>query len=189
MGIKAKVKPKRLKKARYAIRNVSKKDLSNIIKEFDKLPYKSYERRRPKHELTNSHFYLARQLAKCMTRAHVLNLHVYPLRTEMTSTKQIPTSQVCSTDKSKLKELLVDETLLQIFSTNEDESKGTIVDKCSMDEDESECVRKNINKQKDSKNEAEYEESSGTDEVPSYFNIFECVRNILNRTDMTYDQE
>ena len=55
-------------------------------------------------------------------------------------------------------------------------------------EDESECVHKNINKQKDTNNEAEYEDSSVTDEVPSYFNIFECGRNILNRLDRTYEQ-
>ena len=41
---------------------------------------------------------------------------------------------------------------------------------------------------KDARNEAEYEEYSVTDEVPSYFNIFECGRNILNRLDVTYEQ-
>ena len=46
----------------------------------------------------------------------------------------------------------------------------------------------NINKQKGAKNEAEYEEYSVTDEVPSYFNIFECGRNILNRLDVTYER-
>ena len=66
----------RRKKARYAIRNVSKKDLSNIIREFDKWPYKSYDRRRPKNEPTTSSFYLARQLAKCMMRADSFNSHV-----------------------------------------------------------------------------------------------------------------
>ena len=45
---------------------------------------------------------------------------------------------------------------------------------------------KNINKQKYAKNETKYEESSVTDEVPSYFNIFECGRNILNIFDLTY---
>ena len=47
---------------------------------------------------------------------------------------------------------------------------------------------KNINKQKDAKNETEYEESSVTDEVPSYFNIFKCGRNILNILDVKYEQ-
>ena len=46
----------------------------------------------------------------------------------------------------------------------------------------------NINKQKDSKNEAEYEESSVTHEVPSYFQIFKCGKNILNIIDVTYER-
>ena len=64
-------------------------------------------------------------------------------------------------------------TLLQICSTDEDESEGIIVDNCSMEENESKCVHHNINRQKDAKNEAEYEEYSVTDTVPIYFNIFE----------------
>ena len=36
--------------------------------------------------------------------------------------------------------------------------------------------------------DAEYEESSITKEVPSYFNIFECGKNILDRLDVTYEQ-
>ena len=63
-------------------------DLSNIIREFEKLTYKSYERRRPKHEPTDSYFYLAIQISKCMMRADTLNSHIYPVRTEMTGTKK-----------------------------------------------------------------------------------------------------
>ena len=62
----------------YDIVNVSKKYLSKIIREFEKLPYKSYEKKRPKHEPTDSYFYLSRQLAKFMTRAGVINSHVHP---------------------------------------------------------------------------------------------------------------
>ena len=36
LGIKAKVRPQKCKKAEYAIGNVSKKDLSKIIREFEK---------------------------------------------------------------------------------------------------------------------------------------------------------
>ena len=50
----AKARPKRYKKTRYAIVNVSKKDLSMVIREFDKLSYNNYEKRRPKHEPTDS---------------------------------------------------------------------------------------------------------------------------------------
>ena len=88
-----------------------------------------------------------------MMRYYALNSHVYHVRMEMTVTKNISTSYVCSTDECELKEFLLDETLSQICSTDEDESKGIIVDKFSTEEDESECVYKNIHKQKDAKNE------------------------------------
>ena len=62
LGFKAEVRPNKYKKARYAIGNVSKKEFSKIISEFEKLPYESYKKRRPKHELTHSYFYLARHI-------------------------------------------------------------------------------------------------------------------------------
>ena len=68
---------------------------SKIIKEFENLPYKGYVRKSPKHETTESYFYLARQLAKCMTRADALNSHVEPVITETTGTEQIIISHVC----------------------------------------------------------------------------------------------
>ena len=135
LGLKAKTRPNKYKKARYAIRNFNKKDLSNIISEFEKLPYESYDKKRPKHESTDSYFYLARQLAECMMRVDALNSDNYPARTEMTVKKHIPTLHVCSTYKSEFKEFLVDETLSQICSTDEDESKGIIIDECSTEED------------------------------------------------------
>ena len=58
-GIKAKSRPKKSKKKRYVIGNVSNKDLSKIIREFDKLPYKSYERSKTELEHTDSYFYLS----------------------------------------------------------------------------------------------------------------------------------
>ena len=70
-------------------------------------------------------------------RSDALNSHGYPVRTEMTATKQIPTLQVCSTDESELKEFRVDETLLRICSMDEDESKGITVDKFFTKDDES----------------------------------------------------
>ena len=41
---------------------------------------------------------------------------------------------------------------------------------------------------KHANNGIEYEESSVTNEVQSYFNIYKCGRNILNRIDMAYEQ-
>ena len=74
-------KAAKIKKAWYAIENVSKKDHSKIIRDFAKLPY---EKKRPKHEPTDSYFYLSRQIVKCMIRADALNLHGYGSYTEMT---------------------------------------------------------------------------------------------------------
>ena len=159
MGLKAKAGPKKYKKARYAIRNFSNKDLSNIIREFEKPPYESYERKSPKNEPTDSYFYQARQLENFMMRADSLNVHVYPVIREMTDMKQIPTLQIYSKDGSKLKESLVDKTWLQIYYTNVEESIGIIVYECYMEEDKSECINKNINKQRNANNEADYEES------------------------------
>ena len=51
---KAKVRPQKYKKARYAIGNVSKKGLSKIIKEFEKIEKLPYEKKRSKHEPTDS---------------------------------------------------------------------------------------------------------------------------------------
>ena len=60
LGLKAKERLKKYKKSRYSIRNINMKELSNIIREFEKLPYKIYESRRPKYDPTGSYFYLAR---------------------------------------------------------------------------------------------------------------------------------
>ena len=128
LGIKAKARPNKYKKERQSIGNVSKKDLSKVIREFEKLPYEIYERKRPKHEPTGSYFYLSRHISKCMIRADALNSHIYPVRMEMTATKNIPTSYICSTGERKLKELPVGKTLLQICSTDKGESKGIVVD-------------------------------------------------------------
>ena len=135
---KDKVRHNIYKKASYSIRNVSKKDLSKIIREFEKLPYESYEKKRPKHEPTDSYFYLARQLAKCMMRADALNWHSYGGYTETTA----PSSNICSTDEDESKLIIVHKTLLQSCSANEEKSKqsivnGTLLQNYSVDVDES----------------------------------------------------
>ena len=79
----------------YAIGNVSKKDLSIIIREFETFEKLPNEKKRPKHEPTDSYFYLARHLAKCMMRADTINWHNYGGYTEMTD----PSSNVYSTNE------------------------------------------------------------------------------------------
>ena len=69
LGFNTKSRLQKYKKARYAIRNVSEKDSYKIIREFEKFEKLSYEKKRPKHEPTESYSHLARQLAKCMMRS------------------------------------------------------------------------------------------------------------------------
>ena len=83
-------------------------------------------------------------------------------------------SQSCSTNEGESKRSIVNKTLLQNYSRDVDEL-------CSADKDISEYT---IKEQKD----AEYKESSVTKEVLSYFNIFEYGGNILDRLDVTYKQ-
>ena len=61
MGLKT-VRRSKKKKARYDITNVSLKDISNIIKEFEKLLYKGYVRKRSKYVPTDNYFYLENSL-------------------------------------------------------------------------------------------------------------------------------
>ena len=72
---------KKKKKSRYAINNFSTKDLPRIIKDFEILPYKGYVRKRPKHEPSDSYFYLAKQISSFMMRSDAFNLHIHPVRT------------------------------------------------------------------------------------------------------------
>ena len=58
LGFKTKARSRRYKKARYAIGNVIEKDLYKIIKEFENIDKIPYEKKRPKHELTDSYFHL-----------------------------------------------------------------------------------------------------------------------------------
>ena len=87
------------------------------MKEFEKLPYESYEKKTPKHEPTDGYFYQPRQLAKCIMRADALNLHVYPVRTERTN----PSSHVYFTDEDESKGIIVNENLSQTCSMEDDE--------------------------------------------------------------------
>ena len=73
LGFRTKANLQKYKKAKYAIRNVNEKDISKIIKKFEKIEKLPYEKKRPKHEPTESYFRLARQLAKCMIRSDNLN--------------------------------------------------------------------------------------------------------------------
>ena len=59
-------KVEKYKKARYAIVNVRMKDLSIIIKEFEKIVNVPYLKRIPKHEPTPSYYHLVGCIAECI---------------------------------------------------------------------------------------------------------------------------
>ena len=109
------IRSKKYKKARYSITDVSIKDLSNIIKEFEKFPYKCYVQKSPNHEPTDSYFYLARHIAKCMMRVDVLNSHVDPVRKEMTGKQQIWISHICDSYKKESKRYLRKNLISSMF--------------------------------------------------------------------------
>ena len=58
MGIKTIIRSMKTKKARFAINEVSIKDLSNIMKEFKDFPYEGYVKKRYKHMSTESYLCL-----------------------------------------------------------------------------------------------------------------------------------
>ena len=99
LDFKTKVRSRKYKKARYAIGNVSEKELLKIIKEFEKIGKIPYEKKRPKHEPNPSYFHLVKQLAKCMMRSDQLNWHDHGSYAEKTA----PSSNVNVTDKDESK--------------------------------------------------------------------------------------
>ena len=158
LGFKTKVWSQKYKKSRYAIGNVSEKDISKISKDFEKIEKLPYEKKRPKHEPTNSYFHLVREIAKCMMISDNLNWYGHSGYTKMAA----PYLNVNVTNEIKSKHSIVNEKLSQSGSTNENKSKCSIVNEpllqkcsakenklCSTNEDESECSNE---KQKDANN-------------------------------------
>ena len=85
LAFKTKVRSQKYKKSRYAIRNISKKDLSEIIKEFEKIGKVPYLKRIPKHEPTSSYYHLVRCIVECMMRSDEHNRHVHGSYAEETA--------------------------------------------------------------------------------------------------------
>ena len=60
MAINTKERSKKYKKARYAIGNISMKEISKILNELETIEKLPYEKKRPKHEPTNIYPYPGR---------------------------------------------------------------------------------------------------------------------------------
>ena len=109
----------------YDIGYFSKKDLSNITKEFEKIEKLPYEKKRTKHEPTESYFHLARHLEKCMMRSDNLNWHDHGGYTEMTA----PYLNVNVTDEEESKRIIVHKSISENCYTDVSESKLNIFNK------------------------------------------------------------
>ena len=166
LGFNKKTGPKKYKKERYAIGNFSKKELSKIIKEFEKIEKPPYKKKRTKHEPTDSYFHLARHLAKCMMISDKLNCNDHGGYTEMAA----PSLNVNVTDEDKSKRIIVHKSLSKNCSTGVSKSKRNIVNKNVSQKNPPEVSEYTITELKDK----DYKESSVTKEVKSYFNILEC---------------
>ena len=68
------------KKERFDITNLSLKDISKIIKEFEDFTAKGYVRKRSKKKPNGSNLYPARQIEKCMVR---FNMRIGSVRTQI----------------------------------------------------------------------------------------------------------
>ena len=108
MAFKTKVRSPKYKKARYALVNVSMKELSNIIKEFEKIVKVPYLKRIPKHEPTSSYYHVVRCIAEGMMRYDEHNRNVHGSYAEETA----PSSNVNDTDEDESKEIIVHKNLL-----------------------------------------------------------------------------
>ena len=86
--------------------------------------------------------------------------------------------------KDESKRIIVHEGLSHSCSTNKNESKRSIANKTLSQKNSANGSKYTITEKKDE----EYKESTFTKEVPSYFNICECGRNLLYRLDVMYER-
>ena len=137
--LKTKVRSKKYKKARYAIGNISMKDHSNIIKDFDKIVKVPYVKRIPKHEPTSSYCHIVRFIAECMMRSDEHNRHMHGSHEEETDSSL----NVNVTDEDESKQIILHETLLENLSMDVRESECNIVHK-TLSQKNSSDVQTNV---------------------------------------------
>ena len=77
LAFNTKLRSQKYKKAKYSIGNVSKKELSNIIKDFENIVNVPYVKSIHKHEPTSSYYHLVRGITECMmiSDEHNRNVH------------------------------------------------------------------------------------------------------------------
>ena len=111
-----------IKRIHQTIGNFSKRDVSRIIKDFEKIEKLLYDNNRPKHEPTDSYFHLVRQIVKCMMRSDKLNRHDHG---SYAVNNALP-SNVNATNEDESKEIIMHETLSENNSKDVSESECNI---------------------------------------------------------------
>ena len=134
----------------------------------------------PKRDPASSYYHLVGCIAECMLRYDEYNRHVHGGYAEETA----PSSNVKDTDKDESKEIIVHETLLENLSMDVSESECNIVHETLPQKNSSDVPTNVITELKYDK----HIEPSVSDKGSSYFNIFECGRNLLNQLDVTYQR-
>ena len=104
------------------------KDLSNIIKELEKIIKLPYVKRIPKHIPTSIYYNLVGCIAECMLRCGEENHHVHNGYAEENS----PSSNVNDTDQDESKETIMYEPLSENLSMDVSESECNIVHETSL---------------------------------------------------------
>ena len=115
-----------------------------------------------------------------MMRSDEHNRHVHGSYAEETS----PPSNVNVTDEDESKESIVHDILSENRSKEVGTSECNIVHETLLQNNSADVPDNFITELKDD----EHIEPSVTVKVTSYFNIFECVRNLLDQLDVTYQR-
>ena len=115
-----------------------------------------------------------------MMRSDKFNRHDHGSYTKMTA----PSSNINVTDEDESKESIVHETLSYNDSKAVSKSERNIVNKTLLQNNSADVPENTITELKDE----EHKDHSVTEKVTSYFNIFECGSNILDRLDVTYQR-
>ena len=156
------------------------RDFSNIIKEFETIVKLLYVKRIPKHEPTSSYYHLVGCIVECMLISDEDNKHVHDDYMEETALS----SNVNDTNEDESKEIIVHKPLSENLSMDVSKSECNTVHE-TLSQNNSLYVTTNvITKMKYDENI----ELSVSEKGSSYFNIFECGRNLLDQMDVTYQQ-
>ena len=117
-----------------------------------------------------------------MIRSDKLNRHDHGIYTEMAALSLNVNVNVMDEEESK--EIILHETLSENNSKGVSKSERNIANETLSQKISADIPENTITELKDEENK----EPSLTEKVTSYFNIFECGRNLLDQLEVTYQR-